>query len=204
MNKGGYEIGYKNSDSLWGKKPGSLIIQLEDYIDSFEEKMILDLGSGEGKNAFYLGEKGAFVDAYELSADAIRNGKSLFSQNRNVKINHQNVLDIDISLDQYDIIISYGLFHCFKHYEDVEILIEKSLLGLKKDGFFIVCAFNSRCQDLSAHEGFSPLLLDHQTYLNFFLKERILFASDEDLYETHPHNNIPHSHSMTRMIIKKS
>jgi hypothetical protein len=29
-------------------------------------------------------------------------------------------------------------------------------------------------------------------------------ASDTDLHEAHPNNNIPHTHSMTRIIVRKS
>jgi hypothetical protein len=31
----------------------------------------------------------------------------------------------------------------------------------------------------------------------------LLHQSDEDLHETHPHNSIPHVHSMTRLIARK-
>ena len=68
---------------------------------------------------------------------------------------------------------------------------------------FIVCAFNDREHNLSAHPGFNPLLLKHSDYVDYFVSNTIVFESDENLYETHPHNNIPHMHSMTRLIIRK-
>jgi dihydroorotate dehydrogenase len=40
-------------------------------------------------------------------------------------------------------------------------------------------------------------------YVDYFVSNTIVFESDENLYETHPHNNIPHMHSMTRLIIRK-
>ena len=89
------------------------------------------------------------------------------------------------------------------NYEEVKILIENCLNGLKTDGYMIVCAFNSREQDLSAHPKFKPLLLKQKEYLNFFINHEIIFSSDKELHETHPHNNIPHKHSMTRLLIKK-
>lgn len=203
MNKGGYEIGYQNTDCFWGKKPGSLVLQLENIINDFDGLKILDLGCGEGKNSYFLGEKGAIVDAYELSEEAIKNGRKMFTKASNVNMFQRDVLTIDIKKKFYDVIICYGLFHCFRKILEVEKLIQDCLDGLTVGGFFVVCAFNSRRQDLSAHEGFYPLLLEHKDYLGFYKDHQILFESDTDLYETHPHNNIPHVHSMTRMIIKK-
>lgn len=203
MNKGGYEIGYKSTECFWGKNPGSLIVRIEDYMEDLKGKRVLDLGCGEGKNSYYLGSKGCLVDGYEMSEEAIKNGQNLFAKNKNVNIYYEDVLKIDIEKRKYDIIICYGLFHCFNSYEEVLKIVESCLEGLVVGGYFVLCAFNSRKQDLSAHEEFAPLLLNHSKYLTLFQNQSILFESDTDLYETHPHNNIPHVHSMTRMIIQK-
>jgi 2-polyprenyl-3-methyl-5-hydroxy-6-metoxy-1,4-benzoquinol methylase len=204
MKDGGYDIGYKKCNCFWGTKPGSLILKLESYIDNFNSLKVLDLGCGEGKNSIYLANKGAIVDAYDISEYAINNAQQICKDHPNIKLQTANVIDLNFSEKYYDIIISYGLFHCFHDKKEVSSIIKSSLKALKSNGFFILCAFNSREQDLSAHKDFNPLLLSHDEYLGCFSNDDILFQSDENLYETHPHNQIPHMHSMTRIIIKKS
>ncbi len=202
MIDGGYDIGYEKCDCFWGTEPGSLVLKTEAIVNNFNSLKILDLGCGEAKNSFYLAKKGAVLHAYDISEYAIRNARQLCKNHPNIKLANANVIELNLPEVYYDIIISYGLFHCFQNKNEVSDLINRCIKALKSGGIFILCAFNSRKQDLSAHENFNPLLLRHDEYLDYFSKHEILFQSDEDLYETHSHNQIPHMHSMTRLIIK--
>lgn len=204
MKDGGYDIGYKTCQSFWGDSPGSLIIKLDDIIKEYNGLKVLDLGCGEAKNSIYLAKKGCIIDAFDISEFAISNAKSKMSDSLNININQDDVKNLSFTQSNYNIIISYGLFHCFDDKAQVDRVVGNCLYSLKNGGYIIICAFNSRKQDLSAHPGFNPLLLDHSDYLNYFDKHEIVFESDEDLFETHPHNNIPHMHSMTRLIIRKN
>ena len=47
------------------------------------------------------------------------------------------------------------------------------------------------------------MLLPHHAYKQMYSDWRILVSSDTDLHETHPHNQILHTHSMTRLITTK-
>lgn len=203
MTDGGYDIGYKNCPCFWGNKPGSLILKLDKIITTFKCKHVLDLGCGEGKNSIYLANKGCYVDAYDISECALNNFKNLEINQPNIKFKKADVIKLSLPIDSYDIILAYGLFHCFRNKSDISMFIPSCIDSLKNDGVFVLCAFNSRKQDLIAHPNFIPLLISHDEYLNFFQTNKILFQSDEDLFETHPHNNIPHMHSMTRLIIRK-
>jgi len=203
MTDGGYDIGYRNCPCFWGNKPGSLLLRLDKIIDSFEGKLVLDLGCGEGKNSIYLANKGCIVDAYDISDFALTNFKNSGINHPKIRFQNSDVLKLIIPDDSYDIIIAYGLFHCFQDKSEVMSLISSCIRSLKTNGILVVCAFNSRKQDLKAHDSFKPLLISHSDYLKLFNLNEILFESDEDLFETHPHNNISHMHSMTRLIIKK-
>ena len=70
-------------------------------------------------------------------------------------------------------------------------------------GFNVVCAFNARHQDLTAHPGFAPVLLPHDEYTALYTHWQLLHSTDSDLSEVHPHNGIRHTHSMTRIIARK-
>lgn len=203
MRDGGYDIGYKACPNFWGDNPGSLILKLEELNLKYKNLKVLDLGCGEGKNAIYLAKKGCYVDAFEISEFAISNAKKKIDKSLKINIQQCDVLNLNLAPNSYNVIISYGLFHCFESKAQVNILINNCLNSLKREGYLILCAFNSREQDLSAHPGFKPLLIDHQDYLKYFNNHNIIFETDEDLYETHPHNKIPHVHSLTRLIIQK-
>lgn len=203
MSDGGYDLGYKVCNSFWGITPGSLILKLENECKNYEGKSVLDIGCGEAKNAIFFAKKGCYVDAFDISEFAIKNAVKVCSDYNTINLMQADVMNIPYIENKYDFIIAYGLFHCFKSKENVEYIINSCLKSLKNNGFFIVCAFNDREQDLSAHSGFNPLLLKHSDYLGYFANNTIVFESDEDLFETHPHNNIPHMHSMTRLIIRK-
>jgi tellurite methyltransferase len=44
-----------------------------------------------------------------------------------------------------------------------------------------------------------PTLLSHKFYLAQYARHQILDAESALIHETHPNNNIPHFHSITRL-----
>src|SRR4051812_34384630 len=75
---GGYDDGYSGCPCFWGRSPGSLVRDFLKSNPSLEGRNVLDLGCGEGKNAYALASAGASVDAVDCSAIAIANGKRAF------------------------------------------------------------------------------------------------------------------------------
>ena len=203
MSDGGYDIGYKKCNSFWGTTPSSLILKLNAEFKNYQNKSILDIGCGEAKNAIYFAEKGCYVDAFDISEFAIANAVKVCSNYDTINLKQADAMDIPYPENKYDVIIAYGLFHCFRDKKSVDDVTISCLKSLKINGFFIICTFNDREHDLTAHSGFNPLLLKHSDYIDYFTNNTIIFESDENLYETHPHNNIPHMHSMTRLIVRK-
>lgn len=198
---GGYDDGYRACHCFWGTKLGSLVERfLED--NSIEGKRVLDAGCGEGKNAAALSKLGAKVDAIDCSEAALKNAHIAFGD-CGVNWRCGDVRNLDTQQGEFDLIIAYGLLHCLNSKNEIDATVRR-LQGLTTSGGWnIVCAFNDREHDLSAHPGFNPCLLPHSEYLELYEGWTIGFSSDEDLHETHPHNNIPHVHSMTRIIARK-
>jgi hypothetical protein len=104
----------------------------------------------------------------------------------------------------FDTVIAYGLFHCLSSTAEIIELHEILAAATKDGGHHVVCAFNSRNQDLAGHSDFKPCLASHAFYESQYEQWHIEEISDEDLFETHPHNGIPHVHSLTRMIARKT
>jgi len=203
MINGGYDYGYKECECFWGLKPGSLIKRLESTIQDYSSLNILDLGAGEGKNSIYFARKGAKVKAVEISKDAIKNGEKLWNSD-NLEWINKNINELEVQSNIYDVVISYGLAHCMKSQKEVDNLIELMKRTLKKEGIAIFCSFNDGSHDLAGHpKTFNPLLLSNEYYNNKFKDFEIIYSSDKLLFEKHPHNDIEHHHSLTRIIAKK-
>ncbi len=200
---GGYDEGYKACPCFWGREPGSLIQRLAEHVSTFYGRTVLDAGCGEGKNAIYLAQNGATVRAIDISELAIRNARELWPATGNVKWEVGDVRTIEFGRDMYDVVVAYGLFHCLRTNDEIRTLTEHLQNATRPGGYNIVCAFNNRSQDLRAHPDFSPCLVDHQFYISLYSKWSLLICTDSDLTESHPHNNIIHTHSMTRLLARR-
>jgi ubiquinone/menaquinone biosynthesis C-methylase UbiE len=200
---GGYDDGYRACKCFWGTQPSSLIVeQFAECVD-LSGRSVLDAGCGEGKNAIFLARKGASVVAIDVSSAAIANAKRAWPDYKRVDWVNADVRDIGLPDDSFDIVIAYGLLHCLDTEDALTTTVGKLKRATKADGLHIVCAFNVRQQDLTAHPGFHPTLLSHDRLLSLYDDWLIVSASDSDLFETHPHNHIAHNHSLTRFVARR-
>lgn len=202
---GGYDDGYSSCPCLWGKVPGSLVLRFIDNVplSDLRSRKVLDLGCGEGKNSFPFYDRGASVTAVDCSNQAVRNGQAV-AEGRNI---NWVVADAETYLktcDEFDIIVLYGLLHCLANASSIERVVDLALQKTSISGHHIVAAFNDGPHDLSAHPNFSPTLIPDQRYLDLYSGHQIAYHSNAMLHETHPHNNIPHFHSLTRMLVRKA
>lgn len=200
---GGYDSGYARCGCFWGTEPGSLIKRFEST-KNLAGLCTLDAGCGEGKNAAYLADAGSNVDAIDISSLAITNALRLFGEKSRISWRTANIMDSVVESERYDLVIAYGLLHCLPDARAVETVVRKLQRATKIGGANLICAFNEREQQIeSAHPGFHPCLLAHSEYVALYDGWSLEFSSDTDLTETHPHNNIQHTHSMTRLIARK-
>lgn len=201
---GGYDLGYANCPCFWGTEAGSLVREFLAVHANASNLRVLDLGCGEGKNAAAFAKRGASVVAVDCSAQALANGKSAFPYN-NIEWVQSDALEYLGDCSLFDVVVMYGLPHCMKSDSAIQRLIELALQKTKQDGIHLLVAFNDGPHDLSAHPGFRPTLVSHQFYLQCYSTSEVKKQSSSLLHETHPHNNIPHFHSITRMLaIKKT
>lgn len=201
---GGYDIGYKACACFWGREPGSLVHKLQEVVGGFDYLSVLDVGCGEGKNAAYLAARGASVRALDISQYAIANAKSTWPDTSSIVWEVADIRRIELGLSQYDIVLAYGLLHCMRGRDEIAEVIHKIQVATRPGGYNIVCALNDREQDLTAHPGFQPCLLPHDYYTSLYHHWSLLECTDSDLVESHPHNQIVHTHSLTRFIARSA
>lgn len=201
---GGYDDGYGRCGCFCGTTPGSYVQRLA-QITPLAGAKVLDAGTGEGKNALYMNQQGAAnVLAVDISSLAIRNATQAHGAVPGITWRVADVCAIDLQDAAFNVVIAYGLFHCLHDVEELTALVRRLKLATKPTGYHVICAFNDRAQRFNgAHRGFSPLLVSHANYLHLYAEWAVIAAEDADLHETHPHELIPHSHSVTRILSQK-
>jgi cyclopropane fatty-acyl-phospholipid synthase-like methyltransferase len=201
---GGYDDGYVVCPCFWGRQPGRLVRSLVGVLGSMEGLEILDAGCGEGKNAVYLAQLGAKVRAIDVSFHALANARRAWgSLGTNCEFELSDIQEVHLAASFFDAVIAYGLMHCLPDETAISDMIRRFQSSTKTGGYNVVVTFNSRRQDLRAHPELRPCLLEHGNYVEMYREWDLIQASDEDLQETHPNNNLLHVHSMTRILAKK-
>jgi 2-polyprenyl-3-methyl-5-hydroxy-6-metoxy-1,4-benzoquinol methylase len=146
---------------------------------------------------------GAIVTAVDCSELAIQHARDLRNSSQ-IEWVQADIRTLTWPAAHFDIVVAYGVFHCLESQQEVFDLIDRLQTATRPGGSHIVCALNERFQDIErAHPDFEPCLLNHDQYLRLYDGWTIVRASDEDLVETHPHNMIEHTHSLTRFCAKR-
>lgn len=205
---GGYDEGYAACSCFWGREPGRLVRRLVELAGSMNGLRILDAGCGEGKNAHFLARLGADVLAVDVSELALANAQLAWrdSSPGQVAWAQGSIENYPLPASQFDVVVAYGLLHCLESESAITQAIRRLAFIARPQAWLVLCAFNARSQELDAHEAFQPTLLAHDVYLQIVSDSgfKVLESTDEDLTETHPHNQISHTHSMTRIIARRS
>ncbi len=201
--RGGYDEGYAQCDRFWGVEPGSLVRRWLSE-ERLQGQRVLDVGCGDGKNALWLAARDAHVVALDVSPLAIGRARKQDAAERvSWLVADAGALPFTRSA-RFDVIIVYGLLHCLANEEAVHAVIDALQTLTKPGGLHLTVAFNARDQDLDrAHPGFRPTLLEHHGYLRAYGSWQVLEATDTLLHESHPHNGVPHHHSMTRIVARR-
>ena len=200
---GGYDSGYKNCPCFWGRDPGKLVRHLANILPSIAGLNVLDAGCGEGKNSAFLAACGAKIDAFDISDVAIQHAQGLWSPALEINWKVGDVTTQIFDPGKYDVVVAYGLFHCLRGMTFIEDVVNRLQIATRVGGYHAVVALNSRSQDLRAHPDLNPCLLSHEKYLSLYERWQVVVVEDADLREIHPHNNIWHTHSITRLLAKK-
>src|SRR5262245_50686885 len=182
MPDGGYDAGYAVSPCFWGRAPSSFVLRLVRILGSVKGLSVLDAGCGEGKNAHFLADQGARVTAVDCSELALSHARTTWELD-GVEWLLADIRDMTWPACYFDLVIAYGVFHCLASEADVTKVVRRLQQATRPGGYHVLCTFNSRSQDLTAHPDFSPCLLDHWFYLDLYRTWSLIAATDEDLTE---------------------
>lgn len=120
-----YDREYEKQEYYWGLRHSTLAEHVVKLIghELSRQKHLLDIGSGEGRDAIYFAKCGFIVDALEISLPGIEKIKQ-YSQATGYAVNtiHANLIGYEFS-EQYEVIYSMGalqflpLDQRLKHFE---------------------------------------------------------------------------------------
>ena len=103
-----YDNQYKKEGYYWGLEPSLLAKQIIKFVEDISDKVLLDIGSGEGRDAVYFAQNGFKVDALEISEPGIEKIRKYSKENGwNVNILHENMINYELK-KAYNIIYSSG------------------------------------------------------------------------------------------------
>ena len=117
---------------------------LVEYVERniFKQGNVLELGCGPGRNAIYLANKGFAVDAVDISKETIQ-WASERAKKENIDVNFicQNIFELNIQEDSYDIVYDSGCFHHISPHRRLSY-IQLIQRALKSGGYFAITCFS--------------------------------------------------------------
>lgn len=134
-----WEQAYQQAQCLWGLKPDYL---LREYVHLVPEGPVLDLGSGEGRNALFLAGLGYAVEGFDWSVTAItrcreRARKAGLTVDAQVK----DLRELAILPEKYALILAISVINFFTLAEAARLL-EQMAKGLAQGGLVYLSAFS--------------------------------------------------------------
>ena len=205
-----YQSEYENSRGcFWEKRPASYVrLFMEKYATDLHGKKILDIGAGEGKNAVWLANLGAMVIAIDVSPIALKRFEQqpdFENCKKRITRIQQSMTDAHFPLENFDIIVAYGVLHCLDSRDEIFEMLSKIRNWLKPGGFFICASFTDAIPVPSIQDYLNEKSFLKEGELEGKLSGFIIMAYENGVItETHSTSNIEHQHSIVRIIAQKN
>jgi len=136
-----YNIQYKNRKNVFGLKPESTLVQFFNQIE--RDLPILDIGAGQGRNSFFLAQKGFNIIALDPSSVAI-DYISSEAKKYQLPINSiQNTFaEFSLSGANFSAVLIFGLFQILS-WPDIELLRSKIKKWTQTGSLIFITAFST-------------------------------------------------------------
>ncbi len=195
-----YDERYADKDFYWGKKPSLMcdrIIRTIQPNSQFHPKL-LDLGSGEGRNAVHFAKNGFDVTCVDISLPGLEKTKRYAEElGVEVKTIHADIITYEPK-DIYDVVFSTGTLHYlppeirkirFENYKQAT-----SSKGINALSVFVRKPFIPRAPDAegTSHPWRSGELM------SYYGDWEIVYSTEEIFDCTS--SGIPHKHAVNRLI----
>jgi len=198
-----YDQRYSGQEYYWGKKPSVLcekVLEIIQPSDNFHPKL-LDLGSGEGRNAVHFAKHGFKVFGLDTAKTGLIKTEKLAEEcGVHVKTILADVIDYEIK-NTFDVIFSTGTLHYlppekrnnrFQHIKDAT-----ATMGINAISVLVNKPFIPKASD--AEE--SAWLFNSGELMSYYWDWEILYCVEE-IFDCMS-GGIPHKHAVNRIIAGK-
>lgn len=197
-----YDEEYQKGEYYWGLEPSMLAEMVVKCHDKSKPgSRLLELGSGEGRDAIYFAGSGFIVDALEISLPGIEKIKK-YSTSQGLSINtlHADMIDYELN-GCYDVIYSMGALQFLppvkraKHFESYKQHTCHG--GLNAHLVFVEKPFIATAPDWEKNEFFY-----RSGDLAAYYHDWQIIASEERIIDCNS-GNTPHQHAVSCIITRK-
>ena len=199
---GPYDIMYRELGVVWREAPGRMVYEVTGYSDP---GLALDLGCGDFRNALFLQDNGWAVDCVDISPSAIEAGHQRAAR-RGVNLMGQTLIadaaSVSLSGRSYDMIVSYGLYHCLDE-SQLQRVHELTSEVLKSGGLLVFSTLIDGIPIPSNHPTGALHLRSEADVLSMFVGWEIVTHRSGVIEEDHLPLIGLHQHSVLWMILKK-
>ncbi len=210
-----YDKAYQ-SNNYFGENADKLL--LNHYQKIKPGGKVLDIGIGQGRNAFFLLDKGYSVHGIDPSKVAIDSlNEQILLQNSNLEVFHTDFSKYKPDASIYDAILLFGLNQILSE-KQITLVVEKTSNWLKKAGLIFLTGFTKQEKTFMpktdnwkkvSDSSFTKNNGDFRTFLNAdeaanYFKGFKLFHKWEGLGEIHRHGTGPEEqHHLFELILAK-
>lgn len=152
---------------------------VEEFI-SKNDKRVLDLGCGSGRNFFKFPWFKGIIYGVDFSSEMLKFAEQNAKQNNiNVKLKKSNTWDLDFEDDFFDKIMCIAVLHCIEGKNEREKTIKEIYRVLKPKGKIIITAWNKKAKrwknkPKEKYVGWNLHEADKKVYRHYYL-----YDSDE-------------------------
>jgi tellurite methyltransferase len=194
---------YANSKNAWGDEPNLPIQMVADDLPA--DSIILDIGSGQGRDALYLASRGYHIVAVERSRVGHDQLIEKMAEKKiaNITPVNDDILNFEIEKDKFSLISMQNVVQFLPKRKSVE-LIREAKEKLPKNGLIAISAFT--IDDDSYKVSGQPIVsyFERQEMLKIFTDFNIIYYFEKIVFDPgHASTPTPHYHGAVRIIAKK-
>ena len=136
-----YDKAYTTKD-FFGDKADSLLVNHCQKIKAGGK--VLDIGIGQGRNAFFLLDKGFHIDGIDPSKTAVETLKRQANEQKiSLRVFNDDFNSFKTKSNTYDAILIFGLIQILSE-KQIELLVDKTAKWLKSGGLVFITGFTKK------------------------------------------------------------
>lgn len=196
-----YESRYLKEGFYWGLKPHPLVVDAVQYLPP--RAKVLDLGCGEGKNAFFLARHDFDVTAIDISEAGIQKlGEFAQKEQLNIRADVSDAVAYLQDCDSFDAIFAIAVFPFIDEHgitKTIELMQAKTGVG----GLNIIVSFVAETQEDRDTALSNGRYLFNEGELKDLYKNWNMLFYEEKLGDWETHGEPLHRHFVVKMIARK-